>query len=427
MEALFALFGAMLGGGLAWTAFRNRSMHTVSRSQYDEVVKERVAIATRLESAQETLENVQRELTAYRERAVTAEAENKALSTRLSEQQEQLRLEFSNMANAMLENMGKKFSTQSEEKLGMLLHPVQQRLNEFKELVTKSFIDHGKEQHTLKAEIEKIVLQADSLTRALRGDVKAQGNWGEIMLERILEESGLRAGEDYIVQGADMKLTGTDGNRLQPDVIVRLPDKKHIIVDSKVSLVDYERFCGEIDDTARALHIKNFLKSVRNHVTGLEQKKYQNIDSLGTPDLVLLFMPTEGSFSFAMQHDPELHTFAWNKKINIVSPTTLFSNLRTIASLWSIERQNRHAQEIARQAGALYDKFAGFIEDMQGIDRHIKRLHESYDQAMNKLSSGRGNLITSVEKLKALGVKSSKSLPVGEAEETALIEAEKVA
>lgn len=426
MELLFALCGVILGAIVAWFMVRSQYGSAISRPHYDAVVEERTRLATKLEAAELALDDALRDSTRFHERALTAEAENKSLIERVKEQQEQIKLEFKNTANTIFEEFTTKFSTQSEKKIGDILNPLRERIVDFQKLVTDKFEGQGKEQHTLKAEIEKIVLQTDSLTKALRGDVKAQGNWGEVMLERILEESGLRAGEDYITQGAEMGLTGAEGNRLQPDVIVRLPDNKHIIVDAKVSLTDYERFCAEREEAVQSVHIRNFLKSVRNHVAGLEQKKYQDIEKLGTPDFVLMFMPIEGAYSFAMQQDTELHSYAWGKKIVVVCPSTLFATLRTIASLWSIERQNRNSQEIARQAGALYDKFAGFIEDMQGIEKHIGRLHDSYGQAMNKLSTGRGNLIGSVEKLKALGVKTSKSLPQEE-EEVALLEEQDVA
>lgn len=335
------------------------------------------------------------------------QAEKEALTQRLAEQPEQVKL----MASAVLEDLSARFSTQSEKKIGDLLHPVQQHLNDFKKLVVDSFTAHGKEQHTLKSEIEKIVLQADSLTKALRGDVKAQGNWGEVMLEKILEESGLRKGTDYIIQATDLGLAGADGNRLRPDVIVNMPDNKHIIVDSKVSLIAYERFSAAADDTTRAACLQDFLRSVKTHVNGLEQKRYQDIEKLGTPDFVVMFMPIEGAYSLAVQQDPELHSYAWNKHIVLANPANLFAILRTVQNLWRIEMQNRHAQEIARQGGALYDKFAGFVEDMQSIGAQLSRTQKTYDDALGKLSEGKGNLISRAENLKSLGIKASKSLP----------------
>lgn len=336
-------------------------------------------------------------------------AEKHMLEERFKEQQEHIKTEFRHTATGIFEEISNKFSVQSEKRIGDLLMPLRERLAEFQKMIG----EHGKEQHTLKAEIGKIVMQSESLAKALRGDVKAQGNWGEVMLERILEESGLRKGTDYVVQGAEMGLTGEGGNRLQPDVVVKLPESKHIVIDSKVSLAAYDRYCSSADDAMRESCMRDFLKSVKLHVGGLEQKRYQDIDKLGTPDFVLMFMPIEGAFSLAMQRDPELHSYAWNKKVVIVCPTTLFATLRTVASLWRIESQNKNAEEIARQGGALYDKFEGFIRDMMAMGKQMTTVQNTYEQAMGKLSTGRGNLISGVEKLKQLGAKTSKSLPDG--------------
>jgi DNA recombination protein RmuC len=439
IDALFGILGLVCGLALGWAFMLGKIAKVradiagaVARSEYDAVANEKATLSGKFEGLQAaygaletTLDATRRELTETRERVVMADANKNALDTRLKEQhqelekmREQLRLEFKNAATSIFDEMSKKFGAQSEKSIGDMLNPLRERLGEFQKMVGESFTNQGKEQHALKSEIERIVnmneqlrLQAENLTKALRGDVKAQGNWGEIMLERILEESGLRPGQDYILQGEGMGLVGTDGNRLQPDVTVLLPDNKHIIVDSKVSLVAYERYCTEADETARRLHLNDFIKSIRAHVVGLEQKKYQAIEKLGTPDFVLMFLPVEGAYSLAVQTDNDLHSYAWGRKIVLVCPATLFATLRTIASLWQIELQNQNAQEIARQGGALYDKFVGFVEDMQGIDRQMNSMRKSYDGAMNKLSTGRGNLVTSAEKLKAMGIKATKSLP----------------
>ncbi len=406
-NVVLVVLGAAFGFALGWMRSRQLLAGAVPRRDYDAAMQEITALSTKLEAAAQA----QSERTAFHERALNAEAENKSLKAQMKEQQEQLREQFSNTATKILEGVSAKFSTQSEKQIGDLLTPFRERLGEFQKTVVESFSTQGKEQHTLKAEIQKIVLQTDGLTKALRGDVKAQGNWGEVMLERILEESGLRRDIDYTTQGSEMGLTGAAGNRLQPDVIINLPDNKHIIVDSKVSLTAYERHCSETDELARALHLKEYLKSVKAHINGLEQKRYQDIEKLGTPDFVLMFMPVEGAYSLAVQQDQELHSYAWGKKIVIVCPATLFATLRTISSLWRIELQNKHAQEIARQGGALYDKFIGFMDDMQAIGRQATKLQDTYDQAMNKLKDGRGNLIGGMEKIRQLGAKTSKSLP----------------
>lgn len=439
IDMLFAAFGLISGFAMGWAFTQGKQARmrediagAVPRSEHEALAEEKAALGGRLESLQQayealqsSLKEMQSELTQSRERVAVADAGKKELDIRLKEQQqelekmrEQLRLEFKNAATAIFDEMSRKFSTQSEKSIGDLLTPLRDRIMDFQKLVNESFTTQGKEQHALKHEIERIVkmneqmrLQAESLTRALRGDVKAQGNWGEVMLERILEESGLREGQDYILQGTDMGLKGEDGNRLQPDVIVRLPDEKHIVIDAKVSLTAYERYSSQEDDAEKQMHLRDFIKSIRAHVNGLEQKKYQSIEKLGTPDFVLMFLPVEGAYSLAVNEDRELHSYAWGKKIVLVCPSTLFATLRTIASLWQIESQNQNAQEIARQGGALYDKFVGFIEDMQNIDMHMNRMRGSYDSAMGKLTSGRGNLIKGAEKLRTLGAKANKILP----------------
>ncbi len=397
-----------LGSALSWV---------LGRKKIEALSLEKTSLSTKLEMMQQELDNLRDELefsksekTQLHERVVTAETKRSLLEQELEKTEAKLRTEFKNTATNIFEDFSNKFSTQSEKKIGDLLNPLRDRLGEFQKMIGDSFATQGKEQHSLKTEIEKIVLQTDSLTKALRGDVKAQGNWGEVMLERILEESGLRAGEDYIIQASGLGLSSAEGGRLQPDVIVNLPDKKHIIIDSKVSLTAYERYCGESSDDLRQLQIKEFIKSIKNHVNGLEQKRYQDIEKLGTPDFVLMFLPIEGAYSLAVQADSELHSYAWGKKIVLVCPATLFATLRTISSIWRIERQNLNAQEIARQGGALYDKFVGFLADMEDINKHINMLHKVYESASGKLTSGRGNLISQAEKLKTLGVKTSKSL-----------------
>lgn len=416
----FLLIGAAVGLVIGILRGKQLLASAVPRSGYDALMQEKTALETRLATASDTkkelearLEQHMRDALSTRERAITAEADNKALQARLKEQAEQMKLEFQNTATGLLEQMGTKFNTQSEKQIGELLTPLRERLGEFQKKVDESFSTQGKEQHTLKAEIQKIVLQADGLTRALKGDVKAQGNWGEVMLERILEASGLQKGIGYIIQGTEMGLTGHDGGRLRPDVIVNLPDNKHIIVDSKVSLTAYDRYCGATDDMTRSIQLKEFIKSVRTHIGGLASKNYSDIKELGTPDLVLMFMPIEGAYSLAIQEDQEMHPWAWEKRVAIVCPSTLFITLKTIASLWRIEKQNKNAEEIAKRGGLLYDKFVSFIEDMQSIGNKMSGLQKDYDGAMNKLSEGRGHLVSQVEQLKKLGAKTTKLLPRG--------------
>lgn len=347
------------------------------------------------------------------------EAEKKALA-HLAETERKFELQFENLANRIFDEKTQKFKRDSQEGLSQLLAPLRERLQEFQKKVDDSFGAQAKEQYSLKNEIEKIVRvnqqmsqQAENLTKALKGDVKAQGNWGEVMLEKILEDSGLRKNIDYIVQGADLGLKhANDGSAIRPDVIIMLPESKHVIVDAKVSLTAYERYCGAADDAERAVHLKDYLASIRAHVGGLEQRRYQDTEKLGTPDFVLMFMPVEGAYSLAVQQDPGLHSYAWDKKIVIVCPSTLFATLKTVASVWRIELQNRNALEIARQGGNLYDKVVSFVEDMQNLGKRITTVSDAYDEAFKKLSTGAGNIIKRTEDLKALGLKAAKKMPI---------------
>ena len=353
--------------------------------------------------------------------AVRLEAEKKALEEKYLQHQQDLDkmgVQFENLANRIFEEKTTKFKKESEEGLGQMLAPLRERLQEFQKKVDESFGEQAKEQFSLKKEIERIVLanekitlQAENLTNALKGESKTQGNWGEVILEKILEDSGLRKGVDYIAQGAQMELKSADGGRQHPDITVMLPENKHIIIDSKVSLTHYEQFFSEADEQKRIVLLKQFLHSVRTHVNGLEKRRYQDSEKLGTPDFVLMFIPIEGAFMLALQQDSTLHGYAWDKGVGIVCPSTLFISLKTIANLWRIETQNRHTLEIVRQGGKLYDKMVGFVEDMQKIGHHIDKTKDCYDGALNKLSVGKGNALKLTENLKMLGVKATKKMP----------------
>jgi len=338
----------------------------------------------------------------------------------LAQSGKQFEAQFENLAHRIFDEKSKTFKAQSKENLDGILAPLKDKLGDFEKKVNDSFVKQAQEQFSLTEQIKVIVeaknqlsLQAEGLTNALKGDSKVQGDWGEVMLEKILNDVGLRKGEDYIVQGSGMDLKDGDGKRQKPDVVVNLPDNKHVVIDSKVSLTAYERFFNERDDdTARAGHLKAHLTAVKERVKELETRRYQDTQGLGTPDFVLMFIPIESAYMLALQEDRSLHEFAWNKGVAIVCPSTLFSSLSTIASLWKLALQNQNAEEIARKGGALYDKMVGFVTDMQGIGKNIKTLEGTYDSAMNKLSEGRGNLLRQTESLKEMGAKTSKALPV---------------
>lgn len=351
-----------------------------------------------------------------------AKADYKNLQAKLSDQQAELEKlnerftkEFKLVANQLLRDNSSQISEKHHEALDQLLSPFKEKLKSFENKVEERFSKNRDEQISLKEQIKQLTSlntdlnqQAQNLTNALKGDNKTQGNWGELVLERILESSGLIKGKEYETEVVDKN---ANNQTIRPDVIVHLPDDRHIVVDSKVSLSAYERYSSANEDTERPLLLKQHLTSVRGHVKLLSEKNYQSALGVNTPDFVLLFIPIESSFSIAIQNDPDLYLYAWDRKVVIVSPTTLLATLRTIASVWKHERQAQNAKDIADRAGALYDKFANFVEDLRKVGGRLEQAQESYQGALNKLSTGNGNLMRQAELLKDLGANTQKSLP----------------
>lgn len=329
--------------------------------------------------------------------------------------QEKFTTEFSLIANKLLKQNATDFAQANEKRLSEILTPLKDNIKQFEKKVDDTYEKELKDRTSLIEQIkslEKLNLQmseeAQNLTKALKGDNKAQGNWGELILEKVLESSGLVKDVEYATQYSTIT---DEGNRVQPDVIINLPEEKHIIVDSKVSLVAYQNYINAENDAERDVHLKNHVLSVKTHIKGLSEKHYVTAKGIDTPDFVLLFMPIESSFGLAMKADNELYQYAWDRKVVIVTPSTLLATLRTVASLWKQEKQTANAIEIARQAGALHDKFVGFLEDMEKIKRGIDSSSDAYEKAFNKLKSGRGNLIDATKKLENLGAKTKKQYP----------------
>ncbi|MGZ3766698.1 MAG: DNA recombination protein RmuC [Mucilaginibacter sp.] len=361
------------------------------------------------------------ELVSEKNRMAKAEESFVAQRQRLAEQersiqeiQQKFQLEFQNIANKLLDEKSQKFVETNKSHMDILLNPLKENIKAFEEKVDKVYNMEAAERNTLKGvisqlmELNKLISnEAQNLTKALKGDSKKQGNWGEVILERVLERSGLVKDREYRLQAS---LISADGSRFQPDVIIDLPDDKHLIIDSKVSLVAYERLVNCETEDERKLYSKAHVESIRNHVNGLSAKNYHDLYQINSPDFVLLFVPIESSFSFAVQIDAELFSDAWEKRVVIVSPSTLLATLRTISSIWKQERQNRNVLEIARLSGAMYDKFVGFIGDMEGIGKNIKQSQIAYDSAISKLTEGNGNLTKTAEKIKGLGAKANKQL-----------------
>lgn len=337
---------------------------------------------------------------------------NKEQKQEVEQLQEKFTKEFENLANKILEEKTSKFTEQNKENLKNILSPLQDRIQLFEKKVEdthKESIDYHaalRQQilglREMNAQMSKETL---NLTKALKGDSKMQGNWGELVLERVLEKSGLEKGREYEVQ---QSFVTDEGNRVMPDVVINLPDGKKMIVDSKVTLTAYERYVNEEEDDLKEQYLKEHVIALKRHVEQLGEKNYQDLYKIESPDFVLLFVPIEPAFALALQEDATLYNKAFEKNIVIVTPSTLLATLRTIDSMWTNQKQQENAFEIARQAGALYDKFEGFVGDLIKIGKKMDEAKTEYGSAMNKLVEGKGNLITSVEKLKKMGAKAKK-------------------
>ncbi|MDV6168000.1 DNA recombination protein RmuC [Flavobacterium sp. DG1-102-2] len=331
------------------------------------------------------------------------------------ELREKFTKEFENLANKILEEKSNKFTEQNRENMKNILSPLQEKIHLFEKKVEDTHKESIDYHAALRQQIlglrdmnEQMSKETLNLTRALKGDTKMQGNWGELILERVLVKSGLEKDREYYVQQSHVN---DEGSRVQPDVVINLPDGKKMIVDSKVSLVAYERYINEEDDPLKMVHLKEHVNSIKRHVDQLSDKNYHDLYKIESPDFVLLFIPMEPAFAVALNEDTTLYGKAFERNIVIVTPSTLLATLRTIDSMWSNQKQQENAYEIARQAGALYDKFEGFVSDLTKVGNKMKDAQGEYQNAMGKLIEGRGNIITSIEKLKKMGAKAKKSLP----------------
>lgn len=342
------------------------------------------------------------------------EAHEDKLATMAASEQ-RLQTQFENLANKIFEEKQQRYTQQTKNNIEAVLAPFKNELEGFKKQISDQHIREGQERASLKTEIlglkalnQKITEEAAALTNALKGDNKKQGNWGEVVLERILQESGLREGHEYETQ---VSVTAEHGKRLQPDIVVHLPNEKDVIIDSKVSLAAYERFYNCEDEVERSQHLAQHVASIRGHIKGLGAKDYQSLKGLKTLDYVLLFIPIEPAFMLAIEEEPNLVSLALNHNIMLVSPTNLLVALRTINNIWQYEYQNQNAQHIAEHAAKLYDKFVGFVNDMERVGKSLDSAQVSFDSAMGKLSAGRGNIVRQIERFRELGVQPNKKLP----------------
>jgi len=431
MEFLYLLAGLVFGVVISFLILKlgkQRSLQGFLTEKMElekskSVLEERVKSLQNENSVVETERNDLRERNEQQgQRLAKAEVEFKNLQEKILTQKQEMEelqkkftTEFENIANKILKQNSQEFTVVNQKNINEILNPLKEKIQLFEKKVEDTYEKGLKDQTDLKAELKKLhelntslKEEANNLTKALKGDTKKQGNWGEVILERILERSGLTEGHEYEKQAS---VLSDEGKRFQPDVVIHLPENKHIIIDSKVSLVAYERLVNAGEDQRRETYLKEHLLSLKTHIKGLSEKHYQNSPNFNSPDFVLLFVPIESSFSLAVQEDHELFSYAWDNKVVIVSPSTLLATLRTIASIWKQENQTRNAIEIARQGGDLYDKFVSFVEDLASVGKNIESTQKSYDAAMNKLQEGKGNLIRRAEQIKKLGARTSKELP----------------
>ena len=409
--------GIVSGAVAVWLVLRRQLADTSAlRDRVTALTAELATAEADKRHLQELLDKQHQEAEAASQKQLAeAQAAQEKHKQELAEMQQRLTTEFENIANRVLQQRQEDFSQESRKQIGDILLPLNERIKDFREQVTNAFSQETREKASLQAELKQLIelnqtlsKDATSLTQALKGDVKKQGNWGEFILEKVLEASGLRKGIEY---DREVVVHGVEGDTLRPDVIIRMPDNKHIIVDSKVSLVAYEQLQhAESEEQYKAL-LKAHVESLKQHVKELYDKQYQRATGLNTPDFVLMFVPIEASYSVAIQADSTLYDYALERKIVIVSPTTLLATLHTISYVWKQENQSRNAQEIARLAGAMYDKLCGMTEDFQKVQKSLDAAQKAYNETFKKLSEGNGNVLRTADRIRELGAKASKSLP----------------
>jgi DNA recombination protein RmuC len=430
MDLLSVIFGLVIGGTIAFITAKimYSKPDIISNDVFNKSQNEISALNKEIELLRINVEETGRQLKSERESKLILSSEfsresteNKNLEIKLTEQKELLeslekrfKTEFENLANRILDEKSLKFTEQNKTNIDQILKPLNDRIKGFEDKVDKVYSEDLKDRATLINQIktlqelnQRVSEEANNLTKALKGESKTQGNWGEFILESILEKTGLVKDREFTVQES---ITNEDGRRYQPDVIIKLPDDRNIIVDSKVSLKDYEIFCSAENEEEKKKALLSHISSVRNHIKGLSLKKYQDLYGIQSLDFVIMFMPIEPALSITAQSDINIWNEAFENNIVIVSPSTLLATLRTIANIWKQEYRTRNVMDIARQSSLLYDKFVGMYNDLLEVEKKFESARTSLDSSMNKLKTGRGNLISQVERIKLLGITTTKNI-----------------
>ncbi|MBK8566453.1 MAG: DNA recombination protein RmuC [Saprospiraceae bacterium] len=426
---LFLLLGLIIGTLLTWlflrVKFANQAIspqkiqeNYVTKQQYEAALEQTAFLHNELKTKQEDIVFLEKSVSTKERDLLYLEEKLTSWKADYEKLQQRAQLEFESVANRLLEEKSKKFSDQNERQLNDLLHPLREKIREFGQDVERRFTEEAKDKVSLRKEIEQLIglnqqlsLDAKNLTTALKGDSKVQGDWGEMQLEMLLEKAGLVRGTHFESQAS---FKDADGLEKRPDFIIHLPDEKHLIVDSKVSLKAYEKFYNADNEELRSKHLKEHIDSIRQHLRDLSSKNYTQLHQLNTPDYLLMFVPLEPAFAVALQYDNRLFLDALEKNVVIVTSSTLLATMRTVSYIWRQERQKRNVLEIARQSGMLYDKFVAFVEDLREVGSRLDHAQAALNGAMNKLSESKkygDTLIGRAQKIKELGAKASKSLP----------------
>ncbi len=431
MDIVIALLSAAATGALVWWWMRRAAPPVMTPANaadpafalLQQAQVENSSLQNRIAGLSADKARLEAQIEAERQRFTEQEKRAEQYLADIEKMRSTLQTEFQAVAAKLLDEKTTRFTEHNKSQMDTLLSPLKQQLTDFRTRIDTIYKTESDDRVSLKTQIEqlrqlnlRITDEAHALTQALKGQAQARGAWGELVLERLLESSGLRRGEDYIAQES---LVAADGrSRVRPDIILRLPDQRHLVIDSKVSLVDYEQSVNATETAVRDAARKAHAAAVRRHVEGLASKKYEDAGQLFSPDYVLMFIPLEPAFVAALETDGALYEWAFDRRVIIVTSPTLLVTLKTVATLWKQDRQTKNVQEIAKRGGLLYDKFAGLYSDLETVGSHLTKARESYDDVLGKLKTGRGNLLSQVEELKNLGAKAQKSLPAPETEES---------